>query len=256
MEHPNHRIKEAICAFHFESFSNEFEFEKWSEDIKSKFSEINLNFSHEIKPVSISIELTSEETEETPKVTKTQESGNDGYIFQAGDNNRVVILSKDYISFHNIHNYRGWELFLNELIMPCLSILLEYNKDCRLMNAQMTYINHFEADSNDFIVGEWLEYAIRPTKFDNAFDWIQNHQTVFKTNDNSAELTLISRYIIPEKGIPFLYLLSGANVNSVNDDNSLLNYKTIAQKAHDLANKLFRVAVTQKTLDFISQEKI
>lgn len=256
MTHPNHRIKEAICAFHFKRLSNEFSFEQWSGDIKTKFESINLMFRHEVRPVSISIEFSSEKNDETPTVTQTKEIGDEQLVFQAPDVDRFVVISKEFISFHYVKTYVGWDIFLKELIKPCLAIFLEYSKEVRLIKSQMTYVNHFETNFNNFTVGDWFKYAMSPTDFENAFDWVQNHQTVFKTRDNTAELTLITRYIIPQEESPFLYLLAGAKVNAIENVNSLANYEIIAQKAHDFASKLFLNAVTQKTIDFISQVKV
>ncbi|MBX3103164.1 MAG: TIGR04255 family protein [Bacteroidetes bacterium] len=246
MHHPNHKIIEAIFLVRFEEQEESvlLKINEFTENLQS----IDLVFDKKQAPVSLSFKF-----EQDLKVSQSIENGRHQLVFRNEAKTRYLVIADDFISMHCLTPYSGWDIFLNEFIIPCYKSYQENGFGSNFTSMQMTYINEFTLNRKDDLVADWLKYTMPANIIPGGRDWIQNHQTALHIED-FAELNVTSHLLIKQKEDEesILRIVPTAAIKTTSRNK---RFEEMAKEAHDYANRLFIESITEKTLNIISQPK-
>jgi len=150
MEFINHKVTEAVCAFRFDPNRN-----PW--DITYFASYFNLikgdGFvkKNEIKPFQLSFQIKPNEGTTNPQM----QQGEIQMVFKNEGDTYAILMGNNYISFHTINHYDGWDKFKPEVIEKFLVKYFSLGLGNGLVSAQMIYVNNFgleqEKDLSDYL---------------------------------------------------------------------------------------------------------
>lgn len=111
MEYKNHKIIEAVCAFRFNPSQNSWDITGYA-DYYNVIKDNGFSKKNEIKPVQFSFQIKPNELPVNPQMIQ----GETQIVFKNESEDRAILLGNNYISFHTINHYPGWEIFSEELI--------------------------------------------------------------------------------------------------------------------------------------------
>ena len=110
MEFENHKITEAICAFRFDPKLNEWNIGIFSEFF-NKIKEYGFVQSQEQETYASNVEIDSQQP--LAPISRDEKLR---MAFLNVEDKQAIILAKNYISFHTVEYYPGWEEFKPNLV--------------------------------------------------------------------------------------------------------------------------------------------
>jgi uncharacterized protein (TIGR04255 family) len=230
MEFKNHKITEALCAFHFDtSKEDEWNVGKFADFFK-KIEIYGFSESQQIKPKHFQIEL----NQGIPKYQQTE--GELKILYQSKDNTQASIMSQGYVSFHALQSYNGWEFFL-----PNTQNILEAYQSIKLgkslKKVQMIYINTFQIGIEEN-VSDYATFVPEIRDFEQGREVGHNFQSSFKIGaDTDLVVTTLCNSELNHKNIQLIIDCTVA-INTTNDWQKAMN------NAHDICVKFFKNIVT------------
>jgi uncharacterized protein (TIGR04255 family) len=230
MEYKNHKITEAVCAFRFNPSFNNWDLTSFAE-YYNVIKSLGFSKKSEKKPIQFSIQIKANEIPPPQMI-----EGELQMVFKNEDESKAILLGNNYISFHTINHYPGWEIFSTELISVFLNKYFEIGYGKVLVSAQMIYINNFNLESDrhlsDYItfvpnmelfgVGDELSHL-----FQSAYDIAPNKRLQIKT---------ILNVINPER---IKKVLLECNCIANNTKENGISWQDLSKDAHDSAKNAF-----------------
>ena len=230
MEYINHKITEAVCAFRFSPINN-----NWDITSFAAFYNVVKDFGfykkNEIKPVQLSFQIKPNEIPQNPQLTE----GETQMVFKIQDENQAILLGNNYISFHSINYYPGWDVFSNELISKYLNKYFEigYGKD--LQSAQMIFINDFELAPNKKL-SDYLTFVPNMEHFGEGDELSHLFQSSYEIAPNKRlQLKTILNVVNPQK-VKKVILECNCIANNFNSEYS---WSDLSNEAHHNAKNAF-----------------
>ncbi len=231
MEFNNHKITEAVCAFRFSPDNNNWDITSFAA-FYNVIKDFGFSKKNEIKPVQLSFQFKANETPTTPQMTE----GDTQMVFKNEDESKAILLGNNYISFHTINNYPGWNIFLISLIEEFLEkyFKIGYGKD--LLSVQMIYINSFELETNSKL-SDYLTFVPNMENFGEGEELSHVFQSVYNIAPNKRlQLKTIFNVIEPQK---IKKVVLECNCIAFNDSKKEIHWKILANDAHDNARNSF-----------------
>ena len=235
MEYKNHKITEAVCAFRFNPALNNWDITGIAE-YYNVIKNDGFQKKQEIQPVQLSFQvgpIVSQQTEMRPSDSQM--------VFKNDDEDYAILIGNNYISFHTLNHYPGWEIFNEKLISPFINKYFELDYGKGLTSAQMIYINNFEIgvgkklsnyltfvpDMEHFGDGDELSHM-----FQSAYDISPNKRLQLKTILNVIGLEKIKKVTL--------------ECNCIANNNVNIVWNKLAQDAHDSAKNAFIKIATEE----------
>lgn len=159
MEFINHKVTEAVCAFRFDPNQNSWDVTY----LANYFNEIkDLGFvkKNEIKPFQLSFHIKPNEGTSSPQM----QEGETQMVFKNEDETHAILMGNNYISFHTINHYDGWDKFKPSLIEKFLLKYFALGLGKGLLSAQMIYINNFNLEQ-DKDLSDYLNFVPKMQNF-------------------------------------------------------------------------------------------
>lgn len=236
MPNSKHHLAEVLCGFWFDNDSNNWDstyFGKYFE----KVSELGFTEKQEQKAVQVKFDLNP-----TQKGASTSEmkEGEMRMVFKNPEINAAIILSRNYISFHKLPDYKGWDLLISEIVNPCLKAYREIGLGNNLVQVQSLYLNKyilkldkklselfsFLPNTEDFGIG--FEHNL---VFQSQYELDPNINVTLKLNCNSNNLT--------KEKVAMLECSSFAKkINDISEDE-------LIKSAHDKTNLVFNKIINK-----------
>lgn len=211
MEFKNHKIIEAVCAFRFNPPEN-----NW--DITS--------YAGYPQMVEGAIQM----------------------VIRNEKEDQAILLGNNYISFHTINHYPGWEIFSDHLISIYLQKYFEIGYGKGLLSAQMIYINKFDLDKSKKL-SDYLTFVPAMEQFGEGDELSHLFQSAYKIAPNkNLQLKTILNVQNPDK-IKTVILECNCIANNTNDNN--ISWMDLSRDAHDSAKNAFINITTQYFKDQI-----
>jgi uncharacterized protein (TIGR04255 family) len=238
MEYKNHKITEAVCAFRFNPKDNHWDVTGYA-DYYNSIKDYGFLKKNEIKPVQLSFNVKPNEIPQNPQMTE----GDLQMVFKNEDETRAILLGNNYISFHTINHYPGWEIFSEELISIFLNKYFEIGYGKSLLSAQMIYINNFTLDHNHKL-SEYLTFVPDMEHFGEGDELSHLFQSAYEIAPNKKlQLKTILNVTNPEKIKNVVLECNCVAKNSTNYD---IPWETLSKDAHDNAKNAFINISTDK----------
>ncbi|UXE65911.1 MAG: TIGR04255 family protein [Chryseotalea sp. WA131a] len=230
MEFKNHKITEAVCAFRFDPSKNPWDvtfFSYFFDKIKQK----GFDKKQEIKPVQLNFEFKGDSEPQS-----NIQHGETQMVFKTTNDQHAILMGNNYISFHSLNHYSGWDVFKPEIIDPNIAEYFGLGLGNGVLSAQMIYINNFDLESGrsladyfkfvpnmkDFGEGEENSHF-----FQSNYTIAPNKQLSVKTVLNTGLLPKLNKRVILE-----------CNCIANNNSNEVL-WNTLADDAHSAARNAF-----------------
>lgn len=135
-----HKLTEVLCAFWFSPEDND-----WDSTYFGKFFDIiskqGFTIKEEQKSVQLSMMLKSQDSGLKPETDYSEGEGR--MIFRNVDKSKAIILSSNFISFHELGAYKGWDSLINDLVNPFLEIYRGLGLGKETLQVQSLYLNNF-----------------------------------------------------------------------------------------------------------------
>lgn len=231
MEYKNHKITEAVCAFRFSPVNNNWDITSFAA-FYNVIKNLGFHKKNEIKPVQLSFQIKPNEVPQNPQMTE----GETQMVFKNEDEKQAILLGNNYISFHTINYYPGWEVFSNELISKFLNKYFEigYGKD--LMSAQMIYINNFELAPFKTLF-DYLTFVPNMEHFGEGDELSHLFQSSYEIAPNKRlQLKTILNVVNPERIKKVVLECNCIANNPINHD---ITWEILSKDAHDNAKNAF-----------------
>lgn len=231
MEYKNHKITEAVCAFRFNPVLNNWDITSYAA-YYNVIKDLGFFRKSEIKPVQLSFQIKPNELPQTPQMIE----GDTQMVFKNEKENRAILLGNNYISFHTIKEYPGWEIFLEELISVFLNKYFEIGYGKGMMSAQMIYINNFILENNRKL-SEYLTFVPDMEHFGKGDELSHLFQSAYEIAPNKRlQLKTILNVVNPDK---IKNVLLECNCIANNTKNHDLSWEVLSKDAHDNAKNAF-----------------
>ncbi len=229
MEFKNHKITEAVCAFRFDQIKNPWDvtfFAHYFDKVKSR----GFEKKQEIKPFQLNFEF---KTDSEPH--SNIQHGDTQMVFKTNDERHAILIGNNYLSFHSLNHYSGWDVFMPQIIEPNINDYFNLGLGKGIVSAQMIYINNFE---------------IEPMKsMSDYFKYVPNMKDFGEGEENSHFFQ--SNYIIaPNKHLSLKIVLNSVlmpevvkrvilECNCIATNNGGLEWSGLAKDAHEAARNAF-----------------
>lgn len=231
MEYNNHKITEAVCAFRFNPSNNNWDITSFAA-FYNVIKDFGFYRKSEIKPVQLSFQLKPNEIPQNPQMVE----GETQMVFKDENETRAILLGNNYISFHTINHYPGWDVFLNSLISVFLNKYFEIGYGHDLVSAQMIYINNFELEK-DKKLSDYLTFIPDMEHFGKGDELSQLFQSSYQIAPNKRlQLKTILNVVNPEK---IKKVVIECNCIAHNTTNHEISWTDLANDAHDNAKNAF-----------------
>lgn len=181
MNYKNKHLTEVVCGFEFEKGSNLWDstyFGQYFEKIKQEgFIEkqerksVQVQFNHSNFP--------------TPMISSSS-GEDDEVIFKNNSKGWAILLGKLRISFHITKDYKNWEDFRDNLIIPFYSKYLELGLGNGSRQCNMIYLNRFRKNSQEKL----SDYFTVISEMDSSFGEEPNSAVQRIFNNNTGNLLL------------------------------------------------------------------
>ena len=243
MEYKNHKIIEAVCAFRFNPSKNSWDIMSYA-DYYNVIKNLGFTKKNEIKPVQFSFQIKPNEFPRNPQMIE----GEPQIVFKNESENRAILLGNNYISFHTINHYPGWDIFSEELISIYLKKYFEIGYGKGLVSSQMIYINSFELEK-DKKLSDYLTFVPDMEHFGKGNEISHLFQSAYQIAPNKRlQLKTILNVIPPER---IKKVILECNCVANNDTNSTIPWMVLSKDAHDNAKNAFINIATQYFKDKI-----
>jgi uncharacterized protein (TIGR04255 family) len=231
MEYLNHKITEAVCAFRFNPIKNNWDLTSFAE-YYNVVKDYGFSKKSEIKPIQLSFQINPNNIPQSPQMIEAETR----MVFKNEDQTSAILLGNNYISFHTINYYPGWNVFLESIISKFLNKYFDigYGKD--LISAQMIYINNFEIEKN-FKLSDYLTFVPNMENFGKGDELSHLFQSSYDIAPNKRlQLKTILNVINPEK---IKKVILECNCIANNTNNNDISWIDLANDAHDNAKNAF-----------------
>lgn len=230
MEYKNHKIIEAVLALRFIPTSREWDITSFSE-FYNRVKDKGFSNKKEIRPFELSFKFNPKEPIEQPKKSE----GEVQMVFKNQDETYAIIYSRDYVSFHSLKGYNGWEILKEELVNPIMEIYFELNGSSKISSAQMIYINRFDIGLTENL-SEILTFLPNSQYFEAGEEVSHLFQSNYKIapNKNLKLQTILKIDPKTNKKIISLECNCVSEANNFSDD-----WVKLSEDAHDNAKKSF-----------------
>lgn len=243
MEYKNHKISEAVCAFRFNPARNNWDITSFAA-YYNEIKDLGFNRKSEIKPVQLSFQLKPNEIPQNPQMVE----GETQMVFKDENESMAILLGNNYISFHTINHYPGWEIFLNSFISKFLKLYFKigYGKD--LVSVQMIYINNFELEHH-YKLSDYLTFVPNMEHFGEGDELSHLFQSSYEIAPNKRlQLKTILNVVNPERTKKVLLECNCIAHNTVSND---ILWNELANDAHDNAKNAFINITTEHFKEII-----
>ncbi|MCF8371250.1 MAG: TIGR04255 family protein [Bacteroidales bacterium] len=231
MEYLNHKITEAVCAFRFDPSKNSWDWTSYAEFYKL-IKEKGFIKRNEIKPIQLSFHFKPNEAPKNPDLVE----GETQMVFKNNKEDRAILISNNYISFHTIGNYPGWDVFSNEFISNIITSYFDLGYGNGLDNAQMIYINNFDLKA-DKKLSNYLTFVPDMDHFGEGDEVSHMFQSAYQIAPNKRlQLKTILNVINPER---IKKVLLECNCIAFNTLKHEINWSELANDAHHNAKNAF-----------------
>jgi uncharacterized protein (TIGR04255 family) len=172
-----------------------------------------------------------------------------GFILTSNDNNKIITITQDRISFNVLSAYQTWEIFLDEYKLLWDKFTCDIKTPYNIKDIKLLYINEF-----DIPILNWHEYILMQSNMavntDCENSTIETIQTTSHHKVLSREYEAISDVIIQitPKDTEFLNVIFSIDITS---EHIIDNYKNFAplnpvfNQLRQLKNKIFFANVPQ-----------
>jgi uncharacterized protein (TIGR04255 family) len=239
MEYKNHKITEAICAFRFSPDHSEWDILNLANYYKL-IEPLGFEKKQEVKPFQVSFNIKANEVIPAPKM----EEGETKMVFRNKEENRAILMGKNFISFHSINYYPGWDVFLPELIKPYLEEYFKLDVSKDIVSVQMLYINNFEINKEEnlsdylSVVPNMKELGEETNELGHVF------QSSFKIEPNLQLNLQTVLNVVPQNNTKKITL--ECNCIASNNIEHKYTWDMLANDAHEKAKKAFLTISTDK----------
>lgn len=243
MEYKNHKITEAVCAFRFSPINNNWDITSFAA-FYNVIKDLGFNKKNEIKPVQLSFQIKPNEGPQNPQMTE----GETQMVFKNEDEKQAILLGNNYISFHTINHYPGWDVFSDELISKFLNKYFEIGYGQDLVSAQMIYINNFELAPHKKLF-DYLTFVPNMEHFGEGDELSHLFQSSYEIAPNKRlQLKTILNVVNPEKAKKVVLECNCIANNTKNHD---ISWEKLSKDAHDNAKNAFLKITTDYFKDII-----
>ena len=241
MNFNNHKIVESIVAYRFKSSNDDWSLTNLLEFYKIIQSE-GFTQKQEIKPFMVDFQVNfEEEIQQPPKYTYQDIQ----MSFDNPENKYSIILAKDYISFHNLGKYTGWENFLI-LVEKYYGKYQEMGLKKTVDSFQNYYVNHFEFNSGEEL-SKYFKFIPNIKDFTNGIETANIFQTNFEVHEN-LELFVKGIFKLDKKNNKKILRLECCSTYKLNDSVDKKNY---SQETHDSIVNAFKAITTDALKEII-----
>ncbi|MEP5614138.1 MAG: TIGR04255 family protein [Cyclobacteriaceae bacterium] len=233
MEYLNHKITEAVCAFRFDPVQNNWDVTGIAE-YYNEIKDSGFQKKQEIKPVQLSFQVKADE----PPLSQNAEikEGDLKMVFRNDDESFAILLGSNYLSFHTINHYPGWQTFNEKLINPYIEKYFKLGYGKGLLNAQMIYINNFDIE-NEKKLSNYLSFVPETELFGEGDEISHLFQSGYDISPNKRlQLKTIFNVFGPDKQKK---VTLECNCIAKNDVNLDIDWSELALDAHDGAKNAF-----------------
>ncbi|ABG57530.1 TIGR04255 family protein [Cytophaga hutchinsonii] len=231
MEFQNHKITEAVCAFRFDPEQNTpwdlTFFAEYYNAIKTNGYEIK----QEIKPFQLNFNINVKEGLNKSEVLP----GETQMVFKTKDQKYAILMAQNYISFHSLNHYLGWDIFLPKVIEDCINPYLEMGLGKGLISAQMIFINNFDIEEGEAL-SDYLVFLPQMKDFGQGqeISHVFNSNYLIKPNKQLSLKTILNNNIADSSK----KVIVESNCLASNIDSSI-KLTDLIQEAHDSARNAF-----------------
>ena len=244
MEYLHHKITEAVCAFRYNPDLNNWDLTKYAE-FYNEIRNDGFEKKQEIRPLQLSFQL---KPNELPAVQQMNQ-GEINMVYKNDDDSSAILLGNNYISFHTLNHYPGWEIFHSELISPYIAKYFEIGLGNGLISAQMIYINTFDINYGKNL-SDYLNFIPRMENLGTGDELSHLFQSLYDISPNKKlQLKTILNVQPPEKTKKVVF-----ECNCISSNSSTLDvaWETLAKDAHDAAKNAFIKNTTDYFRELIS----
>lgn len=243
MEYKNHKIIEAVCAFRFNPYENNWDITSYA-DYYNAIKEIGFTKKSEIKPLQLSFQVKMNEFQSVPPMLE----GETKMVIKNEKEDQAILLGNNYISFHTINHYPGWEIFSGELISVFLRKYFEIGYGKGLVSAQMIYINRFDLDKTKRL-SDYLSFVPALEHFGEGDELSHFFQSAYKIAPNkNLQLKTILNVRLPDR---VKTVILECNCMATNTPDHKIPWIDLSKDAHDNAKNAFINITTQYFKDQI-----
>lgn len=231
MEYKNHKIVEAVCAFRFDPSLNNWDITSYA-DYYNTIKDLGFQKKKEVKPIQLSFQLKPNEPPRNPQMVE----GETQIVFNNEKEDKAILLGNNYISFHTINHYPGWEVFSAEFMAPFLEryFLIGYGKG--LVSAQMIYVNKFDLLQNKKL-SDYLTFVPEMEHFGDGDELSHLFQSAYKIAPNkNLQLKTILNVLPPGKTKT---VILECNCMAHNTQSYEIGWAVLSTDAHDSAKNAF-----------------
>ncbi len=229
MEFTKHKITEAVCAFRFNPSQN-----PWDITFFSRFYDLikdhGYNKKAEMKPFIVDFQFKIGEAPNAPNL----QQGETQMVFKTDDEKYAILLGNNYISFHTLNHYPGWDVFKPQVIDKSLKLYFDLELGRGLENAQMIYINTFDLEPNKSL-SDYLTFVPNMKDFGEGVEISHSYQSNYSIAPNkqlSLKTFFVSAGLINAKKV----VLECNCVATKHDDKGWVD---LADEAHAAARNAF-----------------
>lgn len=242
MEFKNHKVTEAVCAFRFDSSLN-----NWNISLLLEYYNLIKEYGfvekQEQKPFEVSFEIKSN----SPIPAAQYREGEMRMVFLNPTSNYAIILTGNYISFHSIGHYPGWNVFMPELVKPYLERYFALGVGKGIESVQMLYLNKFEIDQNENL-HEYVKLIPNLKDFGQGTEVAHFSQSNFTIEPN-FQLFLKTTFNI-EASSSVKNVILECSCYAYNQDNQY-DWINLADGAHTKATEAFKQIIQAKLENII-----
>ena len=229
MEYLNHKIAEAVCAFRFNPELNPWDITLFAE-YYNLISDIYTK-KQEVKPFEVKLNINPEQ-----QLNRTDMKYHDiSMVFKNEKENYAILLGNNYISFHTLNHYPGWEVFNKELINEYLGKYFSMGLGKGLLSAQMIYINTFQIEKTEKL-SDYLVFVPEMENFGEGDELSHFFQSAYNISPNKIlNLRTILNVNAPER-LKKITLECNCIANNIDNSSEWAN---LSKDAHDAAKNAF-----------------
>jgi uncharacterized protein (TIGR04255 family) len=235
MEFNNHKIAEVIGAVRFTT--------SWNDEVMNRYAELvkNEGFTNreERVPVQISFQFQAGKSENP--VSYSQNKENKELVLSNPNTQQAIIIGFNYISFHLLNHYQGWEIFF-PFVKSFLGKLNTLEIKQSIQHIQVMYINTFSVMMNENIA-DYLKFVPDMNDFGQGIEVHHNYQSNFFIQPNSQLFLRANIHTNFANSTKDIRLECSCVSSSYEEKKDL---ESLANQAHTIAVTSFKNVIQEK----------
>lgn len=231
--HEMHKLTEVLCAFWFSPDGNDWDstyFGKYFDIIKEK----GFTIKEEQRAVQLNLQFKPHDSGSGIKPETDYKEGEGRMIFRTEDKSKAIILSKHFISFHELGEYSGWDNLINELVTPFLKDYQSLGLGNSILQVQSLFLNSFNIPSETRL-SDVFSFMPKLNDFTPSSESNVIFQSQYNLNPNLLVLIKLNGALNPStnsKELVFECSSFASKHANVTDDQ-------LIKDAHEQANRIF-----------------